>query len=91
MNVTFRAKNSDLIKRRGVAAVWASERKKSVFSRLRAGITLIEVMVSLVILTVGIVALMGTFGNIQKAVQLSKNRTLAANLAQEKMQILKQK
>ena len=32
-----------------------------------------------------------TYGFIQKAIQASKNRTLASNLAQEKMQILKQK
>jgi len=57
----------------------------------RAGVSLVELMIALAILTIGIVSLMGTFSYIQKAVQLSKNRTLASNLAQEKMQILKQK
>ena len=43
------------------------------------------------LLTIGIAGLVQSFGFIQKAVQLSKNKTLASNLAQEKMQILKQK
>ncbi len=43
------------------------------------------------ILTIGIAGLVKSFGFIQRGVQLSKNKTLAANLAQEKMQILKQK
>ncbi len=48
-------------------------------------------MVALTILTIGIVGLMSTFGLIQKGVQSAKNKTLASNLAQELMQILKQK
>ncbi len=43
------------------------------------------------LITIGIAGLVQSFGYIQKAVQSSKNRTLASNLAQEKMQILKQK
>ncbi len=43
------------------------------------------------ILTIGIAGMMKSFSFIQKTVQTSKNRTLASNLAQEKMQILKQK
>ena len=67
----------------------AAGRRPSLSSR--AGVSLVELMIALAILTIGIVALMGTFSFIQKAVQLSKNKTLASNLAQEKMQILKQK
>ena len=48
-------------------------------------------MVALAILTIGVLGLMSTFGLIQKGVQSAKNRTLASNLAQEIMQILKQK
>lgn len=59
--------------------------------RWRAGVSLVEVLVSLVLITVGIFSLMHTFSFIQKATQQAKNRTLASNLAQEKMQILKQK
>ncbi len=59
--------------------------------RSRRGVTLVELMVALSILTIGIVGLMSTFGLIQKGVQSAKNRTLASNLGQELMQILKQK
>jgi hypothetical protein len=45
----------------------------------------------MMIVTIGILAMVQSFGYIQKAIQSSKNRTLASNLAQEKMQILKQK
>ncbi|HAT72598.1 MAG TPA: hypothetical protein DCS63_07265 [Elusimicrobia bacterium] len=57
----------------------------------RKGVTLVELMVALAVLTIGVVGLAGSFSFIQKAIQASKNRTLASNLAQEKMQILKQK
>ncbi|MDD2806778.1 MAG: prepilin-type N-terminal cleavage/methylation domain-containing protein, partial [Elusimicrobiales bacterium] len=57
----------------------------------RAGVTLVELMISVAILSIGIAGLVQSFGFIQKAVQGSKNKTLASNLAQEKMQILKQK
>jgi prepilin-type N-terminal cleavage/methylation domain-containing protein len=56
--------------------------------RSRGGVTLVELMVALTILTIGIVGLMSTFGLIQKGVQSAKNRTLASNLAQELMQVL---
>lgn len=59
--------------------------------KIRSGVTLIEVMITLAIVTIGIFSLMQSFSFIQKAVQMSKNKTLASNLAQEKMQILKQK
>jgi len=57
----------------------------------RKGVTLVELMIAMVILTVGVTGLMQSFSFIQKSLQLSKNKTLASNLAQEKMQILKQK
>jgi prepilin-type N-terminal cleavage/methylation domain-containing protein len=56
----------------------------------RKGVTLVELMVALVVLGVGIIMLINSFGYVQKAIQGSKNRTLASNLMQEKMQILKQ-
>lgn len=65
---------------------------KSHFKRLnRSGVSLAELMVSIVILSIGILGLVATFGGIQRAVQSAKNKTLASTLAQEKMQILKQK
>jgi Tfp pilus assembly protein PilV len=56
-----------------------------------SGATLVELMVATVVMTVAVIGLMGSFSGIQKALQVSKNKTLASNLAQEKMQILKQK
>lgn len=56
----------------------------------RAGVSLAELVVAMAIMSVGILALVGSFGAIQRAVQVSKNKTLASNLAQEKMQIIKQ-
>ncbi|MFI5346914.1 MAG: carboxypeptidase regulatory-like domain-containing protein [Elusimicrobiota bacterium] len=60
-------------------------------ARGNSGATLMELMVATVVMTVAVIGLMGSFGGIQKALQVSKNKTLASNLAQEKMQILKQK
>lgn len=57
----------------------------------KKGVTLVELMISMALITIGIAGLVQSFGFIQRAVQTSKNRTLASNLAQEKMQILKQK
>lgn len=57
----------------------------------RAGVTLLELMMAMALVTIGVVGMMGSFKYIQQAIQASKNRTLASNLAQEKMQILKQK
>lgn len=58
---------------------------------VRSGVTLVELMIATAVLTIGIVGSMGAFKFTQKSLQLSKNKTLASNLAQEKMQILKQK
>jgi prepilin-type N-terminal cleavage/methylation domain-containing protein len=63
---------------------------RSAGPRKRGGVTLVELMIAIAILTIGVTGLVQTFSIIQKALQLSKNRTLASNLAQEKMQILKQ-
>ncbi|MCX5797374.1 MAG: carboxypeptidase regulatory-like domain-containing protein [Elusimicrobia bacterium] len=60
------------------------------YYRKSPGVTLVELLVAVTILTVGIVSLVATFGGIQKAIQASKAKTVAANLVQEKMQILKQ-
>ncbi len=47
-------------------------------------------MVAVAILGIVSIGIVGVFANIGKAIQTSKSRTLAANLAQEKMQILKE-
>lgn len=56
----------------------------------RAGVTLTELMVAVAIMSVGVLALVGSFANIQRSMQLSKSKTLAANLAQEKLHIVMQ-
>lgn len=55
------------------------------------GATLTELMTATAVLSVGVVGLMGSFMGVQKVIQGSKSGTLAAGLAQEQMQILKQK
>lgn len=55
------------------------------------GATLTEMMVAVAILSIGALGLLGAMGGIQKAVQVAKTTTLAATLAQEQMQILKQR
>lgn len=57
----------------------------------RRGVTLVELMVSVAILSIGVLGLIGALGGVQRALQNSKGKTLAVNFAQEKMQLLKQK
>lgn len=57
----------------------------------QAGATLTEMMVATAVLSVGVIGMMGSFIGIQKVIQSSKSGTLASTLAQEQMQILKQK
>jgi len=57
----------------------------------RAGVTLVELMVVIMLLGTGLLVSVLSFGGIQKSLQYSKGRTLAANIAQEKMQIIMQK
>lgn len=65
---------------------------KRVFTRLGArGIGLVELMIAVAILSIGVLGMIGALGYIQRAIQVAKSKGLASNLAQEKMQILKQK
>jgi prepilin-type N-terminal cleavage/methylation domain-containing protein len=54
------------------------------------GFTLVEVLVAMVIIGGVVMAFIMSFGGIAKGVLMSKSQMLASNLAQEKMQILKQ-
>lgn len=58
--------------------------------RKSPGVTLVELLVAVVILTTAIVGLVAAFTGLQRSIQASKSKTLAANLMQEKMQIIKQ-
>lgn len=55
------------------------------------GVTLTELMIAVVVISVGALGLLGSFGGIARSVQSAKSKTLATNLCQEKTQILKQK
>ncbi len=54
------------------------------------GVTLVELIVAIVILAVVIISFIASFSSIAKGLFLSKAKTLATNLAQEKIQILRQ-
>lgn len=53
------------------------------------GVTLVELMVATAIISVGVLGLVGAFAGIQKGVQITKEKTIANNLAQEKIESLK--
>jgi prepilin-type N-terminal cleavage/methylation domain-containing protein len=55
------------------------------------GITLVELMIAVALMGVGIMAAIGSYKGIQQSIQFSKGRTLATNIAQEKIQVLMQK
>lgn len=56
----------------------------------KKGVTLVELIVAVVILSITILVFIGSFTNITKSLIASKAKTLATNLAQEKIQILRQ-
>lgn len=55
-----------------------------------SGMTLVELIVAMVVVSVGVLGSIGAMSLIQRSIQASKTKTLAYNLAQEKMQIIKQ-
>jgi len=60
------------------------------YKKLSSGMTLVELMIGMLILSIAVLTLIGTFENITKGIFVSRAKMLASNLAQEKMQILKQ-
>jgi len=57
----------------------------------KKGFTITELMVSVVIVSIVMFVIVETFGSMQKAIQFSKDRAIATNLAQEKIQIIREK
>lgn len=57
--------------------------------RSSAGVTLIELMVASAIVSVGVLGLIGAFSFIQRGIQVTKEKTLANNIAQEKIEAMK--
>lgn len=53
------------------------------------GVTLTELMVAVVILTIGVLGMFGAFKYINIAIHVARARTLATNLAQERVESLK--
>jgi len=56
----------------------------------KKGVSLVEFIVGILIISLVILIFAGSFGNISRALLASKAKTLATNLAQEKIQILRQ-
>ncbi len=57
----------------------------------RAGVTLTELMVAMVIMSVAILSMVGAFKFLNVGVQSAKTRSLANNIAQERIEFLKNK
>lgn len=58
-------------------------------SRSRAGTTITELMVAMVILSIGVLGIFGAFRYIGTSIHISRAKTLAANLGQERIESLK--
>lgn len=65
--------------------------ENQILARCQSGTTLIELMIAVTLMSIIALGFASAFGNVTKAIQFSKSRTLATNLAQEQMQIIKQK
>lgn len=57
--------------------------------RNKRGVTLVELIVAMVIMTVAILSGIGSFKAITQAIRGSRTRTIASNLGQEKMETIK--
>lgn len=57
----------------------------------RAGVSLTELMVAVSIVSIGILGMVGAFRYINIAIQNSKGKSIANNLAQEKIEVMKNK
>ena len=64
---------------------------RRLFNARRAGVTLTELMVAVSVLTIGVLGGMGSFKYINKAITQSRLKTIASNLAQEQMEVLRNK
>ncbi len=58
-------------------------------NRRRAGVTLVELMITMAIMSIGVLAAIGSYRYISVSIQNSKARTLSNNLAQEQIEKLK--
>ena len=58
---------------------------------LRPGVSLTELMIAVAVVTIGVVSIMGSFKYINLAITQSRIKTIATNLAQEQMEVLRNK
>ncbi|MEW5906637.1 MAG: carboxypeptidase regulatory-like domain-containing protein [Elusimicrobiota bacterium] len=56
---------------------------------MKKGLTLIELMVAVAVMSIGILGLVGSFRYLNLGIHTAKGRSLANNLAQEKIELLK--
>lgn len=63
--------------------------KKPFQNKRSSGISMLEVLIAMFILTVGVLSFIGVMGSISKSIRVSKAGSLASNLAQEKIESLK--
>jgi type II secretory pathway pseudopilin PulG len=57
----------------------------------RRGVSLTELMIAVAVVTIGVVSIMGSFKYINRAITQSRIKTIAINLAQEEMEVLRNK
>lgn len=72
----------------GISGFGPGERLKA---RRRPGVTLTELMIAMVIMSVGILGMVGAFKFFNVGIQSAKTRSLANNIAQERIEYLKNK
>lgn len=61
------------------------------FPASRRGVTLTELLLAIIIITIGVLGGMATFKYVSQAISQSRLKTIATNLAQEEMEVLKNK
>jgi prepilin-type N-terminal cleavage/methylation domain-containing protein len=76
--------------RRGFGQAWQRGQTRSLQAGRRAGMTLVEVLVAMVILLVGVWAVAKGFPGLLRSVTLEQDRTQAARLAEARLEWLKQ-
>lgn len=69
----------------------SAERQPAAPAGARPGITLVEIMVAMTIMTIGVLGMIGAFKFFNVGVQSAKTRSLANNIAQERIEFLKNK
>jgi prepilin-type N-terminal cleavage/methylation domain-containing protein len=58
---------------------------------MKSGVTLTELMVAVAVISIGILGAVGSFKYLNQGIQTAKGKSLANNLAQEKIEVLKNK